>query len=39
MVLPLDQAQTAHEMLLGAPHKRGKMVLSLDTLGDHVECK
>jgi len=26
-------------MLLGAPHKRGKMVLSLDTLGDHVECK
>ena len=28
-VLPLRQAQTAHEMLAGAPHKRGKIVLTL----------
>jgi NADPH:quinone reductase-like Zn-dependent oxidoreductase len=28
-VLPLDQARTAHEMLAGAPHKRGKIVLSV----------
>ena len=27
-VLPLEQARTAHEMLGGAPHKRGKIVLS-----------
>jgi NADPH:quinone reductase-like Zn-dependent oxidoreductase len=26
-VLPLDQARIAHEMLAGAPHKRGKIVL------------
>ncbi|MFL5510311.1 MAG: NADP-dependent oxidoreductase [Gemmatimonadaceae bacterium] len=26
-VLPLDQVRTAHEMLAGAPHKRGKIVL------------
>jgi NADPH:quinone reductase-like Zn-dependent oxidoreductase len=26
-VLPLDQARTAHEMLAGAPHKRGKILL------------
>jgi len=26
-VLPLSEAQTAHEMLAGAPHKRGKIVL------------
>jgi NADPH:quinone reductase-like Zn-dependent oxidoreductase len=26
-VLPLDQVRTAHEMLGGAPHKRGKIVL------------
>ena len=28
-VLPLEQAQAAHEMLAGAPHKRGKIVLSI----------
>jgi NADPH:quinone reductase-like Zn-dependent oxidoreductase len=28
-VLSLDQAQTAHEMLAGAPHKRGKIVLQV----------
>lgn len=30
-VLPLEQAQTAHEMLAGAPHKRGKIVLAVIT--------
>ncbi|HUA01009.1 MAG TPA: NADP-dependent oxidoreductase [Candidatus Aquilonibacter sp.] len=28
-VLPLDQARTAHEMLAGLPHARGKIVLQL----------
>ncbi|HTW24246.1 MAG TPA: NADP-dependent oxidoreductase [Candidatus Baltobacteraceae bacterium] len=28
-VLPLDQARRAHEMLAGAPHARGKIVLSV----------
>jgi len=28
-VLPLDQARAAHEMLAGAPHKRGKIVLQV----------
>ncbi len=28
-VLPLEQAHAAHEMLAGAPHKRGKIVLSV----------
>ncbi len=28
-VLPLDQARTAHEMLAGAPHKPGKIVLNV----------
>ena len=28
-VLPLEEARVAHEMLAGAPHKRGKIVLSL----------
>ena len=28
-VLPLEQARVAHEMLGGAPHKRGKIVLSV----------
>jgi NADPH:quinone reductase-like Zn-dependent oxidoreductase len=28
-VLPLEQARTAHEMLGGAPHKRGKIVVSV----------
>ncbi len=28
-VVPLDQAQVAHEMLAGAPHKRGKIVLEV----------
>ena len=27
-VLPLEEARTAHEMLAGAPHKRGKIVLT-----------
>jgi NADPH:quinone reductase-like Zn-dependent oxidoreductase len=26
-VLPLEEARTAHQMLAGAPHKRGKIVL------------
>ena len=28
-VLPLDQAQTAHQMLAGASHARGKIVLKV----------
>jgi len=28
-VLPLEQARTAHEMLGGKPHRRGKIVLSI----------
>ena len=28
-VLPLADARTAHEMLGGAPHKRGKIVLQV----------
>jgi NADPH:quinone reductase-like Zn-dependent oxidoreductase len=28
-VLPLEDAQTAHEMLGGSPHRRGKIVLSI----------
>jgi len=28
-VLPLEQAQAAHEMLAGAPHRRGKIVLTV----------
>jgi NADPH:quinone reductase-like Zn-dependent oxidoreductase len=28
-VLPLEDARIAHEMLAGAPHKRGKIVLSI----------
>jgi NADPH:quinone reductase-like Zn-dependent oxidoreductase len=28
-VLPLEEARTAHQMLEGAPHKRGKIVLSI----------
>jgi NADPH:quinone reductase-like Zn-dependent oxidoreductase len=30
-VLPLDQARTAHEMLAGAPHARGKIVLKVSS--------
>jgi len=30
-VLPLEQARTAHEMLAGAPHPRGKIVLSIES--------
>jgi NADPH:quinone reductase-like Zn-dependent oxidoreductase len=26
-VLPLEEARTAHQMLAGAPHKRGRIVL------------
>jgi NADPH:quinone reductase-like Zn-dependent oxidoreductase len=29
-VLPLERARVAHEMLEGAPHKRGKIVLSVN---------
>ena len=28
-VLPLEEARTAHEMLAGAPHQRGKIVLNV----------
>ena len=28
-VLPLDDVHTAHEMLAGAPHERGKIVLKV----------
>jgi len=28
-VLPLEEARIAHEMLEGAPHNRGKIVLSI----------
>ena len=28
-ILPLDDARTAHQMLAGAPHKPGKIVLQL----------
>lgn len=28
-VVPLDQARTAHEMLAGAPHRRGKIMLEV----------
>jgi NADPH:quinone reductase-like Zn-dependent oxidoreductase len=28
-ILPLAQARTAHEMLGGAPHKRGKIIMSV----------
>lgn len=28
-VLPLEQVRSAHEMLAGAPHKRGKIVLTI----------
>lgn len=31
-VLPLDQARVAHEMLAGAPHERGKIVLDVSDL-------
>lgn len=29
-VLPLEEARRAHEMLAGAPHKRGKILLTMD---------
>jgi NADPH:quinone reductase-like Zn-dependent oxidoreductase len=29
-VLPLEQARAAHEMLAGAPHRRGKIVLNIN---------
>src|SRR5579862_1095394 len=36
-VLPLEEARTAHEMLAGAPHKRGKIVLTMqDPTGQRV---
>jgi NADPH:quinone reductase-like Zn-dependent oxidoreductase len=28
-ILPLQQARAAHEMLNGAPHQRGKIVLNV----------
>jgi NADPH:quinone reductase-like Zn-dependent oxidoreductase len=30
-ILPLNEVRTAHEMLAGAPHKRGKIVLQVAT--------
>ena len=30
-VLPLEEARIAHEMLGGAPHKRGKIVLRIES--------
>jgi len=30
-VLPLAEARRAHAMLAGAPHKRGKIVLTVDS--------
>ena len=30
-ILPLNDVRTAHEMLAGAPHKRGKIVLQVTT--------
>jgi len=32
-VLPFSEVRTAHEMLGGAPHKRGKIVLQMPTFG------
>ena len=29
-LLPLNDVRTAHEMLAGAPHKRGKIVLEVN---------
>jgi NADPH:quinone reductase-like Zn-dependent oxidoreductase len=29
-LLPLNDVRTAHEMLAGAPHKRGKIVLKIN---------
>jgi NADPH:quinone reductase-like Zn-dependent oxidoreductase len=34
-VLPLADARTAHEMLAGKPHKRGKIVLAVDAGRDY----
>ena len=31
-VLPLEEARRAHEMLAGAPHKRGKIVLTMHSV-------
>jgi NADPH:quinone reductase-like Zn-dependent oxidoreductase len=28
-VLPMEQVRSAHEMLAGAPHERGKIVLNV----------
>jgi NADPH:quinone reductase-like Zn-dependent oxidoreductase len=36
-VLPLAEARLAHAMLAGAPHKRGKIVLTVD--GDDAEAR
>ena len=30
-ILPLNDVRTSHEMLAGAPHKRGKIVLQVAT--------
>jgi len=38
-VLPLSQVRTAHEMLSGAPHKRGKIVLSVGAVHSSPENK
>lgn len=29
-VLPIEEARKAHEMLAGAPHKRGKILLTMN---------
>lgn len=34
-VLPLEQAQVAHQMLAGAPHQRGKILLQVADLTRH----
>jgi NADPH:quinone reductase-like Zn-dependent oxidoreductase len=35
-VLPIEEARRAHEMLAGAPHKRGKILLTMN--GIHGDC-
>jgi NADPH:quinone reductase-like Zn-dependent oxidoreductase len=39
VILPLDAARTAHEMLAGTvPHPRGKIVLDLTPLKENISC-
>jgi hypothetical protein len=37
-VLPLEEVRMAHEMLAGAPHKRGKIVLTMAFTRSGHEC-